>query len=635
MVHGTTVGINAFLERRGARVLLLTTAGVRDSYTIARGDRVELYRLQYHKPARLVPRRDVHEVRERVKWDGTVIEPLHEEDLVPVVSKMRDQRIEAVAVCFLHAYAHPAHETRVREILAAALPGISVTLSHEVAREWREYERASTAVMNAYIAPAVDRYLSRLVVGMRDFSVGSPVYVMQSSGGIMTAETARREPIRTLLSGPVGGAIGAVALAETTGLGNLVCVDMGGTSFDMSLVVDGRPTVASSTDFEGLPLLTPIVDVHTIGAGGGSIAWIEAGGLRVGPRSAGADPGPACYGRGGKDPTVTDAHLFLNRIGPDSLLGGRMRLDETAAACAIHSIAGPLGLEDVALAEGILAVANARMADAMRTITVARGIDPREFSLVAYGGAGPMHAVWLARELAMTRVIIPKSPGTFSAAGMLRTNMRHDLARNFYRLLSATHPEELDHVFAGLIREGREALTGEGVRREDMLFHQTADMRYVGQEYSVSVPINMPSVPGSVEPDPRRLATIEACFHEAYRSRYGHSIPSAPVEFVTLRVAASGLMGVRLGGHDRGTGNGTAPVETDGQGRETAGWRQVVFDGEEHTTMVLQRVAMEQKHAYEGPLVIEEDSATTVVPPGCRCGLDEWGNIVITPGEPE
>lgn len=609
MVHGTTVGLNAFLERKGARVLLITTAGFRDSYTIARGDRTELYELRYRKPARLVPRRDAHEVRERIKWDGTVVEPLHAEDFRPIVEKVKREKIPALAVCFIHAYAYPQHELRAREILAEALPGVSITLSHEVAREWREYERASTAVMNAYIAPTVERYLASLMREMQGLGVKGDLYVMQSSGGIMTAESARRQPIRTLLSGPVGGTIGGVALAQTTGQPNLLCVDMGGTSFDMSLIIDGRPTVSSTTSLEGLPLLTPIVDIHTIGAGGGSLAWIEAGGLRVGPQSAGADPGPACYGRGGTQPTVTDAHLFLKRLGPDSLLGGRMTLDEEAAARAIRSVAARVGLSDVALAEGMLAIINAKMADAMRTITVAQGIDPRDYALLAFGGAGPMHAVWLAEELGMRQVIVPFSPGTFSASGMLQTDVRHDLAGSFYRLLASVTLEELSSACDQLVEQGREALRAEGVPAEDMLFELSSDMRYVGQEYSVNVRLR----------NGMSLDQIGWAFHETYRARYGHATPGAPVEFVTLRVAALGVMRHKLSGL-RPTGERHDPQ---------IGVRQVIFAGKPHETPILRRQWLPAGSVYPGPHVIEEDSATTVVPPGYQSRVDPFGNVII------
>ena len=337
IVHGTTVGLNAFLERKGTRVLLLMTVGARDAYSIARHDRKELYTLRYRKPERLVPRHDVFEMTERLRWDGSVDTEFDESSLAPLVEAVRKEGIEAVAVCLLHAYVNPDHELRAREILERECPGLSVTLSHEIAREWREYERASTAVLNAYVAPRVESYLRNLEDELHGRGVGATLHVMQSNGGITTAAKARREPVQTLLSGPVGGTIGGAALSRATGRPNLICVDMGGTSFDLSLIVDGRPTVSTETELEGLPILMPLVDIHTIGAGGGSLAWLEAGGLRVGPQSAGADPGPACYGRGGTQPTVTDANLFLGRLDPEFFLGGRMRLDEDAAARALDT----------------------------------------------------------------------------------------------------------------------------------------------------------------------------------------------------------------------------------------------------------------------------------------------------------
>lgn len=610
MVHGTTVGLNAFLERKGARVLLIMTAGLRDAYSIARGDRQELYALKYHKPQRLVPRRDVHEVRERLKWDGTELEPLHAEDFAPIIQKIKEENIHAVAVCFIHAHAYPQHELQARGILEEALPGVSITLSHEVAREWREYERASTAVMNAYTSPKVEGYLRSLQQETRALGVTATLHVMQSSGGVMTVDTARRQPVQTLLSGPVGGTIGGAALSAVTGRPNLICVDMGGTSFDMSLVTDGRPTITSETYLEGLPLLLPIVEMHTIGAGGGSIAWLEAGGLRVGPQSAGAVPGAACYGRGGTEPTVTDANLFLRRLGPASLLGGRMLVDEEAAARAIHSVATRLGMADVTLAEGILAIINAKMADGIRTITVGRGIDPRGHSLVAFGGAGPMHAVWLARELEIGEVIVPFGPGAFSAWGMQQADMRHDLVRNFFFPLARTRAEDVAAVLRELVADGEAALAPDGIAPEDMVLELSADMRYVGQEYAVNVRIGQDV----------RLDAMEQAFHDAYLVRYGHCTPGAPVEFVNLRVAALGRIR-KSPSTFQPPAHGTDPV---------IGQRQVIFDGAAHATTIVQRERLAQGWRAPGPVVIEEDTATTVVPPGYAVRIDNYGNIVIT-----
>ncbi len=609
LVHGTTVGLNAFLERKGARVLLVMTAGLRDAYSIARGDRKELYALQYRKPERLVPRRDIHEVRERIKWDGTVFEPLNVQDFDPIIEKVREENIPALAICLIHAYAYPQHEIEAKEILQDALPDVSISLSHEIAREWREYERASSAVMNAYIATIVERYLVSLDSEVRNLGVDVTLHVMQSSGGVMTVDAAREQPVYTLLSGPVGGTIGGIALSEATGRPNLLCVDMGGTSFDLSLVVDGKPEITSETELEGLPLLMSIVNIHTIGAGGGSLAWLEAGAMRVGPQSAGAVPGPVCYRRGGTQPTVTDANLFLGRLGSDSLLSGRMTLDEKAAARAIHTMAQEVGLDDVAFAEGMLAITNAKMADAMRTITVEQGIDPREFALVAFGGAGPMHALWLARELDISEVIIPRFPGTFSAWGMLQTDIRHDLTRNFYYPASGVSSDSITQSYQELQTEGVFALQEEKVAETDMYFVRSADMRYIGQEYTVNV---------SVDEDVDVNRIVET-FHNTHHTRYGHSTPSAPVELVNLRLAALGRLERRQTSYQ--------PSEP---GRDpVTGVRHTIFSEQSHETPILWRDWIGPDTDFQGPLVIEEDSATTVVPPGHYIRVDRLGNIII------
>jgi len=611
VVHGTTVGLNAFLERKGTRVLLVMTNGLRDAYSIARHDRKELYTLRYRKPDRLVPRHDVYEVVERLRYDGSVDTDFDEASLGRVIDAVRRDGIEAVAVCLVHSYVNPDHELGVREVLERECPGLSVTLSHELAREWREYERASTAVLNAYVAPRVERYLRNLEDGLSKLRVDARLHVMQSNGGITTAAKARREPIQTLLSGPVGGTIGGAALSRLTGRPNLLCVDMGGTSFDLSLIVDGSPTVSTETELEGLPVLMPLVDIHTIGAGGGSIAWLEAGGLRVGPQSAGADPGPACYGRGGTEPTVTDANLFLGRLDPQYFLGGRMRLDADAAGRALRPVAAELGLDDTSFAEGVLAIVNANMADAMRTITVKQGIDPRRYALVAFGGAGPMHAAWLADELDISEVVIPWSPGMFSAWGMLQTDMRHDVVRAFYRPLAELDAAEVDAVFEELQREGAELLAEEGIPAADHYFARSADMRYVGQEYSVAV---------SIGAGPIRLDRIDAGFHDAHRVRYGHSTPGAPDEFVNLRLAAFGRIAGRA-----------APFQAPEDDAEPCvGTVRAVFDGEPQEAALVRRDLLRPGAKLEGPALVEEQGATTVVPPGFGLAVDPHGNLLIT-----
>ena len=607
-VHGTTVGLNAFLERRGERVLLISTAGLGDAYTIARGNRHTLYELRYSKPEQLVPRRDVHEVRGRLSWDGSEIEPLNRTDFGPIIDKVRREGITAVAVCFVHAYAYPDHEIEARNILSEALPDVSISLSHEVAREWREYERASSAVMNAYVAPVVQRYLGSLQQELHEMGMDATVHIMQSSGGVSTADSARRNPVFTLLSGPVGGTIAGTALAASSSRPNLLCVDMGGTSFDLSLVIDGKANATLETELEGLPLLMSIVDIQTIGTGGGSIAWMENQAVRVGPRSAGSIPGPACYGRGGTQPTVTDANLFLGRLGAKSLLGGDMSLDTAAAARAIESLAPEAGLEPVAFAEGILAISNAAMADAMRTITVSQGVDPREFALVAFGGAGPMAAAFLAQELDIREVVIPRFPGTFSAWGMLQTDLRHDFTQSFFRPAVGIDIADLQETYSKLEYEGRRTLMAEGIAEGDVSFQRTADMRYVGQEYTINVSLTSGDI-----------AEITGSFHAAHDRRYGHASPGAPIEFVNLRVAAFGALQKYATSDAGGAADGNA----------TIGEREVVFDGTRHTTPIVSRERLAADFSTSGPLIIEEQSATTVVPPNWRVRIDRQHSIVI------
>jgi N-methylhydantoinase A len=437
---------------------------------------------------------------------------------------------------------------------------------------------------------------------------------MQSNGGIMTAAAARQHPIQSLFSGPVGGTMGGVGLQEPLDSNHLLCIDMGGTSFDVSLVINGQPDVTSETYLEGFPVLMPIVNIHTIGAGGGSLAWLEAGGLRVGPQSAGAEPGPACYGRGGIEPTVTDANVVLGRIDPGNFLGGEMKLDAEAARQALTGLAEVLGLTVEALAEGMIDIVNAKMANAIRAITVERGIDPRQFTLVAFGGAGPVHAVFLAEELSIPRVVIPFSPGTFSAWGMLHTDIRHDLVRSFYRPLVGITAADLENVFRELEAEGGEILQTEHVDRAAMEFRRTADMRYVGQEYFVNIPF-------AEKVDAAGYATLAKQFHTAYQTRYGHSNPEEAIEFVNLRVSAVGRLARRT----------TAVPEVAGSRQRTsAERRQVIFGRKSLESQVFHRVDLQPGDVFTGPAIIEEASCTTVVPPGYQARVDRYENIVIT-----
>ena len=610
IVHGTTVGLNAFLERKGSRVLLIMTKGVSDTYTIARGDRKELYNVRYTKPGTLVPRKDVYEVEERTMWDGSIKTKLNEDDLSNIAEIINKEDIKAVSICFLHSYVNPQHEIQSRNYLSKLIKeDVVISLSHEIAREWREYERASTAVMNSYIGPVTNNYLKSLQKQLEGSNYKKPLYIMQSNGGVIRAESALEQPVKTLLSGPVGGTIGGQALSKLIKRPNLICVDMGGTSFDMSLIINGKPSVTNETEQEFIPLLIPLVDIHTIGAGGGSVAWLENEALRVGPRSAGANPGPACYGKGGQEPTVTDANLYLGRLGKESKLGGWMDLDLNASESVLKSLSEKLNISSTELAEGILSIINAKMADAIRTITVKEGIDPREFSLVAFGGAGSMHAVWLAEELEINEIIVPNDPGTFSAWGMLQTDIRRDLTVNFYQNFQSLEKEKLLQNFNKLKDEAIALLKSENVNENDMSFSLTADMRYIGQEYYVNVDIS----------EPFDLNDINNNFHKTYEKQYGHSTPEGPSEFINLRLIATGKIKKT---------DSVKSIENDKTIKDSK--RKIIFNQKEYETKIYARHNIRVNESFEGPAVIEESTATTVIPPNYSIIKDEFGNIIIT-----
>jgi N-methylhydantoinase A len=618
-VHGTTQGLNAFLQRRGERVLLLATRGAGDVYHMARGNRTRLYDIHFRKPRPLLPRRDIVEIGGRLDAAGGELEPLDEAAVREAARRVREEGFGAVAVGFLFSYVNPDHELRAQEILQEELDGITVSLSHRVAREWREYERTSSAVIDAYTAPIVRRYLERLEGELRSRGLAVPLHVMQSSGGIVTAESARELTLQTLLSGPVGGTMGGVALARLLNRPNLICVDMGGTSFDVSLVVDGAPDVSSEAELEGFPLLMPVVNIHTIGAGGGSLAYAEAGGLRVGPESAGADPGPACYGRGGTQPTVTDANVVLGRVDPSNFAGGSMTLDAGAAREAVAGLGRELALDTTQLAEGICDVANAKMAQAIRTLTVEKGIEPRDFALVAIGGAGPMHAVFLARELGIREVLVPRFPGAFSAWGMLETEVRKDASRAYFAPLAEVDREDLARLLAHLEDEGFAGLAEEGLTRETGRVEHALDLRYIGQEYSLTIALTSAGEPLEDGFD----EAVSARFHEAHRTRFGHANPGAPVEVVVVRTAALGDLGRADPGRLDEPDDTGYPSDT----------RRVTFGREEHDAIVVRREDLRRGAEVEGPAVISEQTATTVVPPGARVTVDPLGTLVLSVGE--
>jgi len=610
-VHGTTAGLNAFLERRGARLALLTTRGFRDVYEIGRANRPAMYDLRYVAPQPLVARRDVHEVTERLAADGSVVVPIADEEVAALARRLRGT-VDAVAVVFLHAYADAVHERRVAEIFAAEAPEVAVVCSSDIAPEWREYERTSTTAVSAYIAPILLEYLRVLEAALRAEGLTAPLTVMQSNGGVMSVERARDKAVQTLFSGPVGGTMAGVAVARDLGVDRLLCVDMGGTSFDVSLVVDGEADIAAQTELERHPLLAPSVVMHTIGAGGGSVAHVVAGALRVGPRSAGSVPGPACYGRGGTEPTVTDANLLLGRLPDVALLGGTLALDKDAAGAAVGSVAGALGLGAETTALGIVAVADAAMANAIREITVARGIDPRDFSLLAFGGAGPLHAVSLAEELELPRVVVPGSPGVLSAWGMAHTDIRHDLVRSFFHPLDDLRPDALADALADLGEQARALLAADGVRDDAVDLLPGADLRYVGQEYTVAVTWD------GGRPVAEVLKGLHDAFDRQHLERFGHNNPAEKVEVVALRLVARGLV-ERPPTATAGTP--AAPV--------ALGEQDVRFAKETARATVYDRASLGAGSVVAGPAVVLEPGCTVLIPPGWSSTTSRHGHLVL------
>ena len=625
LVHGSTVAINAVIQRTGAKTGLITTEGFGDVLEIGRANRPDTYNLFFERPVPLVPRTLRLEVRERMSARGEIVKALDMPGARAAGRALKRAGVEAVAVCFLHAYANPAHEERMGKLLRAALPGVFVTLSHEILREFREYERTSTTVLNAYIGPLVSRYVADLERPLRREGFRGTLFLMQSNGGVMTGGRAKVAPVGMMESGPAGGIIGAAQLGRLLGHDNVVALDMGGTTAKACLVERGLPKVADGYYIggyaTGYPLRLPVVDIVEVGAGGGSIAWIDEGGaLKVGPRSAGAEPGPVCYRHGGTEPTVTDANLAIGRLNPVRFLGGEIPLDVEGARRAIRArVAGPLGLDLTDAAHGVLTIADARMAFAVRAITVQRGYDPRDFVMVAFGGAGPLHATAIARELRIPRVLIPPQPGHFSAVGMLLADVRHDYVQTYVRDADAATPEEIEELFARMEAEGARTLASEGLRADAVAFLRSVEMRYLGQEYTVTVP-----VPSRLR-GPEALHEVRKRFDEAYDVRYGHAAPDEQTQIVSLRLAALGTARkpdfARL--RDR---PGGVP--------ETAGARRVYFGGAwgHIECPVLRREALGAGAEAVGPAIIEEYASTTVLQPGDRVVVEPHGCLVIDVG---
>jgi N-methylhydantoinase A len=623
-LHGSTVAINTLLERSGASTALLVTEGFRDIYEIGRINRPDAYNLFFQKHVPLVERSLRFEVRERVTAEGEVLTPLDVAGVHAICDRLVALKIEAVAILLLHCYANPDHEIAVKGIVKQRLPHAFVTASHELSQEYREFERCSTTVANAYIGPRVSQYIAGIDRHIKASGFKGPFLLVQSTGGLYEAQQAQVQCVRMLESGPAAGVIGAQALCRELGVQNAVAFDMGGTTAKAGVVNDGHVLTTTTALVggynQGLPIQIPLVDVFEVGTGGGSIATVDASGaLHVGPRSAGAEPGPACYGRGGTQPTVTDANLVLGRLGADRFLGGEITLDVEAAERAIREhVAEPLGMNVLDAADGILRVAVTKMSYAVKGVSTERGLDAAAFALIAYGGAGPLHASAIAREIGMSSLIVPRAPGHFCAFGMLHSDLRYDFVRTWFRQLDDVLFEEIEHVFDGLVAQGKAALGHSDIHPSSVTVGFAADMRYVGQEHPVTVDF----APGVLRK--RERAVIKSHFDEVHQRRYGTCAPDERAEIVSLRATVTGVMSkpavekIRRGDRQpsRDAERGTRPVYFTEVGRAIA-------------TPTYARQALCAGNCIDGPALIEEHASTTVLLPGDRLEVDDLGNLTI------
>jgi N-methylhydantoinase A len=612
IVHGTTVATNTALEGNGARLAVLVTAGHRDVLVVGRGNRMAMYNIKAPPARPLVPRSQLIEIRERLRVDGSILRALDEAEVQAAAERLAGERVEAVAVCFLHAYANPAHEQRAAALLAARLPTATVTTSAEVLPEFREYERFSTTALNAYVAPRMRRYLSDLGRRLSQAGSSAPLAIMTSNGGSLPAHRVEAMPVLSMLSGPAAGVIAAGHIGATSGYADLITCDMGGTSSDVCLLRGGDYAMTTDGRVGPFPVKIRQIDINSIGLGGGSIATLGTGGfLSVGPRSAGAMPGPACYGRGGQEPTVTDANVVLGRLGIEQALGGEIKLDAAAAERVMADLAGRLGLDSKQMAAGILRLAAVSLAGAIKEVSVMRGIDPRDFALLAFGGAGPLHAAEIADELGMRTVVVPPLPGNFSALGLLIADVRRDFVRTRVSATSKTSIGEVRAVLEELRRSGATELAADGFAADHQRFAASLDMRYLGQSFELSVAVAL---------DVGGMAEIERAFIAIYAARYGAATGRA-IEIVSYRLAAWGLA------------DKPQLPRLENRGRSLAsavrGSRTVHIAGADRRVTVLDRDRLPIAEASAGPLLVEEGGATTFVPAGWSVELDRVGCLLM------
>ncbi|KMY53344.1 hypothetical protein AC623_04530 [Bacillus sp. FJAT-27231] len=619
LAHGTTVATNAMLQEQWAKVGLITTKGFRDTLEIGTQMRPELYQLQQKKTAPIVPRHLRMEVTERIDPQGKVVDELNKEEVYEVLKELLSEDVESLAVSFLFSYANSEHEAMVREAAAELDPELYVCISSEVSPEFREYPRTSTTVINGALAPVVRRYIRYLREELQSRGIGEKLNIMQSNGGIVSGKEAEVSSHNLILSGPAGGAVAAAEIARKANFPNALTFDMGGTSSDIGIIIDGKPQVVQGTSVNDVyPLQVPTVDIHTIGAGGGSIGWKDKGGaLKVGPKSAGAVPGPACYGKGGTEPTVTDANLFLGRLDPENYLGGEFTVYPEKSYASLEKLAKELDLDVERVASGILEVANASMAGALRVVSSRRGYDPRDFALIAFGGAGPLHATALARELGIKTVIIPSSAGVLCAQGLLLSDMRHDFTHTEVVALDTADSASLERSFVELGGRGATRLKGEGVPSERIRLKRSLDLRYKGQEYYLNVPVE-----GEITSE--LLQEAAGSFHEVHKNTYGHAAENEPVEVVNLRLSAIGeierLDDEQAVKQEVGL-NANTPINHRSVYFNEYGWMD---------TPIYHRDGFSIDTEIEGPAIIVQMDTTMIVEPKQIVRVDEQGNLIVS-----
>ena len=617
-IHGTTVATNALLERKGVKTALITTEGCRDVFEIGTQRRPHLYDFWAKRPKPFIPRYLVFEVPERVLFDGKIEKDLDERKVKKIIEKLKEYDVESIAICFLHSYKNPVNELKMKKLILKEMPNIYISTSCEIIPEIREYERTCTTAVNAYLMQKVQNYINNLVRKKESIGIKPKIHIMQSNGGIMSADVAAKRSVHTVFSGPAGGVIASVYISKLIGEPNLISLDMGGTSTDIVLIENSKVKLTTNGEIGTFPIKVPMIEMHTIGTGGGSIAWVDAGGvLKVGPESAGADPGPACYGLGSKRPTVTDANLILGRLNPKNFLGGEKPIYVEKSKSAIEkNIASKINLSIIESASGILDVVNSNICGGVKVISTQKGYDLREFSLVAFGGAGPMHATELAKSLGMEKTIIPLCPGNFSAIGCMFAEIRYDYVRTLVKSISDVNIEEYNKLYSEMKNEAIGHLHNEGYSKEEIIFNGTVDMRYSSQawELSVDVPVELFS-----EKD---FEKIGKDFEKLHKRTYGYALEDEDIVFFNLRLSAIGI---------------TPKLEIEPEVLQNKkpkdaalkSCREVFFDGQYRKFSIYDREKLLPGNELVGPAIIEEYASSTVIPPGSNVNIDEYKNIVI------